>query len=155
MMLKCQKWLEMVEWVRNDRMTMEWWNDIRMTWMLKEWTGMLGWDLNQVLSLLNRQHLIHSFRGHSAHSWIIQQFKGQANGNFLYCPRMRSQWGMIPKWMEWSYDAYDFDKEWPNDGETREIFELRVLPCFKNIPHFTLIISFQQHPRMMRVKGME
>ena len=141
-----------MEWVRNDRMTMEWYlNDLNV----KSMNRMMRLYLSQVLSLLKREHLSHSFRGHSAHSWIIQQFKGQAYGNFLYGPRMRSQWGMIPKWMEWPYDAYDFDKEWPNDGEMREILELMVLPCFKNIPHFTLIPSFQQHSGMMRVKGMK
>ena len=55
---------------------------------------------------------------------------------------LRLELGMILKWMEWSHEEKDIDKEWSNDGKMREISELRVSPCFKNLPHFTLIPSF-------------
>ena len=36
----------------NESEIIEWqWNDIRMTWMLKEWTGIMGWDLNDSILL--------------------------------------------------------------------------------------------------------
>ena len=47
--------------------------------MTSEWPGMASEWMNQVLSLIKRQHLIHSFRPHSAHSWVIQTFQTHPN----------------------------------------------------------------------------
>ena len=50
-----------------------------------------------------------------------------------------------------------FDKEWWNDGGMKEIFELRVLPWFRIIPHFTVIHKFLNDENAwneLKMKGM-
>ena len=45
--------------------------------------------------------------------------------------------------------------EWRNDGGMRWIWELRVLPWFKNIPSFHLIPSFHHHSWTTKLLGMK
>ena len=66
-----------------------------------------------------------------------------------------SEWvrndGMTSEW----WVNVEMSCKWQNDGRMRKNSESKVLPYFKNIPHFTFIQSFQNHSGMMKLLGMK
>ena len=84
-------------------MSLQWLNDSGMSGMGSEW-------MNQVLSLYKRQHLIHSFRGHSC------SFRSHSMG-------LSNHWF----WMM---------LEWQNDSGMRGFSGFTFFLHFRKHPHF-------------------
>ena len=101
-------------------MSLEWLNDSGMRGMGSEW-------MNQVLSLYKRQHLIHSFRGHS---W---SFRCHSMGHFKSLM-------LNDAWMtEWQWNE--------------RFFWLHFFSPLPKTPSFPLIRSFLHHLKMAGMKN--
>ena len=69
--------------------------------MTQEWARMGSEWMNQVLSLYKRQHLIHSFRGHSWSFWC--HFKNI--NNLVFFGWVWNGW-MTQEWAEWGLNEW-------------------------------------------------
>ena len=109
----------------HSRMTSKWRNEEEWGWFWK-WAKKLNSEMSLILLSFCHSVIVPtpscSFLSHLAIPVSVKQQQ-------ICNPHgMRSEWGMILKWMEWSCEEEDIDKEWPNDGRMREISELRVWP---------------------------
>ena len=117
------------------------------------------WGLNDLIwcclllgdstGLNHSDHIPHHFTvirvwvwGESCIASAWDDFKSTSNWNDSWIRNDPQMAGMAFKWKEWPCEEYNNEMEWQNDSGMRRFSELRVWPCFINLPSFLLIPSF-------------